>query len=375
MKHINLLIKPASSLCNLRCRYCFYADEAQKRADASLGVMTRETAETLIRGAYSAAEPGGTVSFAFQGGEPTAAGLDFFQFFTAEARRTRPERVAISFSIQTNGILLNEQWAEFLHRENFLTGLSVDGFKDVHDLHRVDASGEGTWNRVLRAKELLNRHRVENNALCVVTGALARHPDRAYGNLKKLGFRYIQFIACLDPLGETRGGRPWSLTPEAYGKFLCRVFDLWYEDWRRGDYHSVRLFEDYVHILIGDGAGTCATCGRCGAYFVVEGDGSIYPCDFFALDRWRMGNICENSLSELAKSDRAREFLTWGTEKPRECVSCPYFRICGGGCKNDWTAGEEGPRNYYCASFRALLDYAMPRLLTVARAELRARSR
>lgn len=374
MRSVNLLIKPASSLCNLRCRYCFYADEAQKRRDADMGLMSRPTAERLIRDTYEAAEPGGAVSFAFQGGEPTAAGLDFFRHFVSTARREKPDRVSISFSIQTNGTLLDEAWAAFLHDEGFLTGLSIDGFSEAHDMHRVDARGRGTWGQVLRAQRLLDRYRVEYNALCVVTGRLARSPEQAYRSLKKLGFRYIQFIACLDPIGEPRGSRPWSLTPEAYGSFLCRVFDLWYADWAKGDYHSVRLFDDYVHILLGDGATTCATCGQCRAYFVVEGDGSVYPCDFFCLDRWKLGVIGRDSLKALADSPQARAFLAWGAEKPAECAACRYAGVCRGGCKNDWYTDETGPHNYYCPSIRALLDHAMPRLMEIARAEVRARA-
>lgn len=373
MKNVNLLIKPASSLCDLRCRYCFYEDEAQKRETASLGLMSPETAELLIREAYAAVAPGGTVSFTFQGGEPTMAGLDFFRTFVQTARRERPARTGICFSIQTNGTLLTDEWAAFLHDEGFLTGLSLDGFRDVHDMHRVDVSGRGTWGQVVRAKRLLERHRVEHNALCVVTGALARHPEQAYNSLKKLGFRFIQFIACLDPLGEPRGGRPWSLTPEAYGKFLCRVFDLWYADWLRGDFHSVRLFDDYVHILLGDGASTCAACGKCGSYFVVEGDGTVYPCDFFALDEWKMGRLGESSLSDLAGSAQARKFLAWGTEKPAACRECRYYSVCGGGCKNDWQDDGSGPRNYYCSAFQTLFGYALPRMMNIARAELNAR--
>ena len=201
MRYVNLLIKPASSLCNLRCRYCFYTDEAQKRREASHGLMSHKTVDRLIRDSYLAAEPGGTVSFAFQGGEPTAAGLDFFRDFVKTARETRPERTNISFSIQTNGTLLDDEWAEFLRGEGFLTGLSIDGLPEAHDMHRVDSKGNGTWGAVLKAKRLLDRHNVEHNALCVVTGRLARHPEQAYKNLKKLGFRYLQFIACLDPLG------------------------------------------------------------------------------------------------------------------------------------------------------------------------------
>lgn len=296
MRNVNLLIKPASSLCNLRCRYCFYADEAKNRACPSMGIMREETVELLLREAYRCVEERGAVSFAFQGGEPTLAGLDFFRRFVERARALRPPRVEISFSIQTNGTLLDEEWAAFFRQEDFLVGISLDGFPEAHNSHRVDAEGKGTWNRAVRNLALLKKHRVKVNALCVVTGQCARSPQQAYQNLKKLGFDFLQFIACLDPIGEARGGQPWSLEPEAYGRFLCRLFDLWYRDWESGQYHSIRLFDDQIRLLLGDSGSTCATCGQCGAYFVVEGDGSVYPCDFFALDEWRLGVLAEQIL-------------------------------------------------------------------------------
>ena len=375
MKTINFLIKPASSLCNLRCRYCFYADEAANRQEASMGIMTHETVDTLLREAYAAVEPGGFVSFAFQGGEPTVAGLDYFRYFTAQARALKPPRVGLAFSIQTNGTLLNESWAEFFRKEDFLVGLSLDGFPDLHNQNRVDAEGKATWNRITRNLALLKKQGVRVNALCVLTGSCARSPHKAYENLKKLGFDYIQFIACLDPIGEKRGSRPWSLKPEAYGKFLCRVFDLWYRDWEKGNYHSVRLFDNYIHLLLGEGGSTCATCGQCGAYFVVEGDGSVYPCDFFSLDEWRIGKLGEMSLPAMAESETERRFLAWGREKPAECAACPWRGLCNGGCKNDWFTAEDGIHNYYCAAFCMLFEHAAPRMETIARAERLARAR
>ena len=373
MKNVNLLIKPASSLCNLRCEYCFYEDEAQNRTQRSMGVMKEELADELIRQVFEAVDPDGAVSFAFQGGEPTVAGLPFFRHFAEKVKQCRPPRVRISFAIQTNGTLLNEDWAQFLKAEGFLVGLSVDGFREAHEAHRVDAEGNGTWKRVLTAKALLDQYAVDYNALCVVTGHCARHPEKAYGSLKNLGFQYIQFIACLDPIGHDRGQQPWSLTPERYGRFLCRVFDLWYRDWVQGNYHSIRLFEDYVHVLLGDGASTCATCGKCGSYLVLEGDGSAYPCDFFVLDHWKIGSIGEMTIADMAASEKTAAFLHWGSVKPVECAACPYGVICNGGCKNDWYTDETGSHNYFCASFRELLDHALPRLQQIARAELAAK--
>lgn len=373
MKSINLLIKPASSLCNLRCRYCFYEDEAQNRIQHSMGVMPESLADTLIERVFSEMDTDGAVSFAFQGGEPTVAGLPFFRHFVKTVRQKKPAGVRVSFAIQTNGTLLNDEWAEFLQQAHFLVGLSVDGFRNVHDTHRVDVSGCGTWKKVVAAKKLLEKHGVEHNALCVVTGQCAEDPEKVYRNLKVLGFRYIQFIACLDPIGHAHGQEPWSLTPERYGQFLCRVFPLWYQDWKSGNYCSVRLFEDFVHILLGDNASTCATCGKCGAYLVVEGDGSVYPCDFFVLDDWKIGNFRDMTVSQMLQSQTALDFLQWGTVKPPECAACPYGKICNGGCKNDWTSGDAAPHNYYCAAFQMLLDSALPQICEIADAERIAR--
>ena len=373
MRHISFLMKPASSLCNLRCRYCFYEDEAEHRAVKHMGVMTQETADALLSAAFAEIEPGGTVSFAFQGGEPTLAGLSFFRHFTGEARRLCPQRVRMDFSIQTNGMALDEQWAEFLRAEDFLVGLSIDGTKDLHELYRVDALGKGSWGRVTRALQLLQKAGVRVNALCVVTNQCARHPDQVWNSLRKLGLRFVQFIPCLDPLGEPRGQHSFSLQPETYGRFLCRCFDLWYRDWKRGDYCSVRLFEDHINLLLGEAPGTCATCGRCGSYFVVEGDGGVYPCDFYVLDRWRLGSLPAQTLSELDGGAVRAAFLDWGTQKPTECADCRWRLLCNGGCKRDWVEAPDGPHNYYCEAFRALFAHAEPKMAEIARAEQLAR--
>ena len=375
MQFVNFLIKPASSLCNMRCRYCFYEDEAANRTMASMGVMSRDTARLLIREALAAVDFNGRISFAFQGGEPTVAGLDFFRFFVEETRRQNTRHIPIDWSIQTNGLAVDDQWAEFFAQNRFLVGVSMDGDKALHDAHRVDAQGDGTWNRVTANLRLLQKAGAEVNALCVVTRQCARSPQKVYHALQKLGLRYHQYIACLDPLEAQRGSLPFSLTPDAYGKFLCGLFDAWYRDWKAGTYTSIRYFEDLVHLLLGEPASACATCGNCGAYCVAEGDGSVYPCDFFVLDQWRMGSVTEDGYDALLQAPAARRFLARGQERPLECQSCPYLRLCGGGCKRDWVEADGAVHNYFCASFRALLSYALPRLTEIARAEAAARGR
>ena len=334
-----------------------------------MGIMGEETVECLIREAYRLVESRGFVSFAFQGGEPLLAGLDFFRRFTERARTLKPADVRLAFSIQTNGTLLNEDWVRFLREENFLVGLSMDGFPELHNAHRVDADGKGSWNQVSKGLSLLKKAHVPVNALCVVTAQCARSPQKAYQTLKKLGFRYIQFIACLDPSGAARGTLPWSLEPYAYGRFLCQLFDLWFRDWEKGDYHSIRLFEDYVHLLLCEDGSTCATCGHCGSYFAVEADGSVYPCDFYALDEWLIGNLCTQPLDIIMENDTFRNFLNLGLEKPSECSSCFWGPLCAGGCKNDWVQAENGIHNYYCSAFRMLFSYAGDRMVRIARSE------
>ena len=375
MEFRSYLIKPASDLCNMRCRYCFYHDVAQNRTVQHMGRMTEAVADALIAGAFDGAARDSTISFAFQGGEPTVRGLPYFRHFVEEVRRVNTRRLPVHFAIQTNGLALDEDWCRFLAENHFLVGVSIDGDKALHDAHRVDAQGDGTWNRVTANLRLLQKAGAEVNALCVVTRQCARSPQKVYHALQKLGLRYHQYIACLDPLEAQRGSLPFSLTPDAYGKFLCGLFDAWYRDWKAGTYTSIRYFEDLVHLLLGEPASACATCGNCGAYCVAEGDGSVYPCDFFVLDPWRMGSVTEDGYDALLQAPAARRFLARGQERPLECQSCPYLRLCGGGCKRDWVEADGAVHNYFCASFRALLSYALPRLTEIARAEAAARGR
>ena len=323
----------------MRCHYCFYRDEQQNRSTSEDCMMTLQTAETLIRRCFAELDQGGFVSFAFQGGEPTLAGLDFFLLFTQTVRKYNQKRVTVQYTIQTNGFAVTEEWARFFREENFLVGISLDGTPDVHDALRPDASGDGTWTRVMQTIKLLHRYGVECNLLCVVTKQLAKKAERVYKSMKATGVRYLQFIPCLDPLGMPQGQQNYSLTPELYARFLCALFDAWYRDWKTSTYVSVRLFEDYIHLLMGGPAGTCSTTGRCGSYMVVEGSGAVYPCDFFCLDA---------SNSEPCK--------------PTPCNRCLPVKKCG---RLSRTAGRS-PQNvshadgYTCAAAAASVTVIPP---------------
>lgn len=236
MHNVTLLIKPASSLCNMRCKYCFYEDEANNRLQSSMGIMTQNTADELIRQAFDAVAWNGNVSFAFQGGEPTVVGLTFFRHFVETVKKLNKHNIPVMYSIQTNGLALNKEWVAFFAENQFLVGVSLDGNKDLHDEIRLDAEEKGTWNRIRKNLQLLQCEGVECNLLCVVTRRCAKSAVRTYCSLKKTGVGYLQFIACLDPLGEPRGQREWSLKPKDYGAFLCALFDEWYRDWESGIY-------------------------------------------------------------------------------------------------------------------------------------------
>ena len=371
MAQLSFLIKPASALCNQRCRYCFYEDEAAHRAVKNRGMMSEETAGRLIRAACAEAGRGGELLFAFQGGEPTLAGLPFFRRFVELVNGSAAPGTRVSYSIQTNGSLLDAEWAAFLAENRFLVGLSLDGSREMHDLNRVDAEGKGTWGRTVKALRLLQKSGVEVNLLCVVTGQLARRPQQMYNSLKRLGVRYLQFIPCLDPIGNARGSAAYSLRAEEYGAFLCRLFDLWYEDWKRGEYVSVRLFDDYVHILCGEPVSACSASGRCGSYLVAESDGSLYPCDFYALDEWRLGDLRDGrSLKAIAECETARRFLAGSEERPNACRACRWFFLCRGGCRRDWCERDGETVNGFCESFRRFFPHSIDRLREIAAAEI-----
>ena len=356
----------------MRCKYCFYQDELAKRDRSSDCMMSEAVADRLIERCFEEIDRNGYINFAFQGGEPTLAGLGFFRHFVSQVETMNQKNVRIEYAIQTNGLLLTEEWAGFLREHGFLVGVSLDGEKSIHDRLRQDTAGKGTWNRVEKAIRLLQRHGVETNLLCVVSRYCAKNPIKVYRSLKKTGVNYLQFIPCLDPLEEERGSMPHSLLPELYSGFLCRLFDEWYRDWRVGNYTSVRLFDDYVYLMMGEPAGTCSTCGVCGGYLVVEGNGSVYPCDFYCVDEWRLGTICTQSISELLNTETQREFLARGKEIPVTCSECRWKPLCMGGCKRDWIDVTGDIRNYYCPSFQKFFAYAEKRLTEIARSEWQA---
>lgn len=360
MPPLSLLIKPASGSCNMRCRYCFYADETENRSVPLMGRMSLETMGTLVDKALAYSE--GDCAFAFQGGEPTLAGLPFFQALTDRVSRHHAAG-QVRYSIQTNGYDLNEDWARWFAEHQVLVGVSLDGPKEIHDRYRLDHMGRGTFSRVMASLRLLEKYGVEYNILTVVSAANARRARKVYSFFQKHGFRYQQYIECLDPIGEEWGGREFSLAPEQYEVFLKDLFDAWYQDMQAGRYVYNRYFENLLMLLDGQQPESCNLRGVCAHQWVVEADGSVYPCDFYALDQWRLGNIQEDSFETMGERRHTSGFIQLSQLLPEECRTCRWLPLCRNGCRRSREPLEEQGKNHFCSAYRGFLEYACPHLI------------
>lgn len=362
MKYMDLLIKPASGRCNMHCAYCFYRDETENRTVDDYGMMTEETTRALIDRAYAEAD---SVRFMFQGGEPTLRGLPFFQSFVSYAL----ENGLASFALQTNGTLINDEWIAFLRDNDFLVGLSIDGDGKTHDAYRKGANGKGTFKRVFETSRKLINAGVKLNSLVTVTEKGARDARSVYSFLKRNGMRYQQYIPCIDPIGEE--GLPYSLTPEAYGRFLISLFHLYYSDWKKGDYVSIRYFDNLVLMLTGEEAEECGMNGICSSSFTIEADGSVYPCDFYVLDEYRLGNVVTDTFASLAEKRNESGFVSASMKKDPECLACRFHPLCNGGCRRNRENFSTGviERNRFCISYRKFFSECLPLLLEMAESE------
>ena len=336
MKRLTVMIKPASSLCDMRCKYCFYCDVAAARQVASMGVMRCETAAALIANVFSVLCAGDHITFAFQGGEPTLAGLDFFTFFVEKVKQAAPPKVRVYYALQTNGLALADAktggaWAHFFKENDFLIGLSLDGDSALHNEHRVDAMGKGTFSRVMAAKNILDRQGISYNVLCVLTAETARRAKRLWEFILRKGIRHIQFIPCLAPLDGTPSGA--ALTSQKFYQFYAAFFPLWKKEAAWGNMVHVRLFEDLMGLFAAGQAVTCGIGGGCTPQIIVEADGSVYPCDFYVLDNYKTGNLATENLREVFEATAGGAFLQEKRPLPAACAGCPYSPWCAGGCK------------------------------------------
>lgn len=350
MKHLSVLIKPASSLCNLRCKYCFYADVSNSREICSYGVMSYDTADRIIDNLFSDLEDGDALSIAFQGGEPTMAGLPWLEHFVSYAKCKNPS-VTLNFALQTNGILLDDAWCHFLKQHKFLVGLSWDGPPSIHNKNRVDAQGQGTYSTILDTRRRLLKHGVDHNILCVLTSEAARHPQQVWKFIEDQKIDYIQFIPCLDDLGSNN--QNWALTPMRFYRFYTALFDSWHAAVQNGKYISIKLFDDIANLFVYRQVTACGLTGHCSMQCVIEADGSVYPCDFYVLDEYKLGSLRTDSLSELFQSYFRSKFDDIRPQLPPLCTQCKYASACSGGCKR--MRNSMYIDGNFCG-YRALLD-------------------
>lgn len=363
MPPVSLLIKPASGNCNMYCDYCFYCDEASKRTTASFGFMEERTLKNVIRKFVLAAE--GSCTIAFQGGEPTLRGLAFFRKVIDYVNQYNKNHIRIQYALQTNGYHITEEWCEFFREHRFLVGVSVDGTRELHDRYRHGKDKGGSYDRVLKATGLFDAYGVEYNILTVVHKQTAAAIGEIYREYQRRGWHYLQFITCLDPLGEVRGQQPYSLLPEEYGNFLNELFELWYRDWKNGRQPYIRQFENYVGILVGRMPESCEQRGICGIQNVVEADGSVYPCDFYALDEYCLGNINETGVAQMEEKRAEIGFVNRSRNHSPRCRACPWFSLCRGGC---YRSREGEADNYFCRGYQMFFEKNYDRLAEIAKA-------
>lgn len=382
----HVMSKPIGPRCNLACTYCYYLEKERLYPQEQKFRMDDAVLERFIADyiASQAAAGVAEIWFAWQGGEPSLLGLGYFARIVALQEKYKPAGTTVRNSIQTNGTLLTVQWASFLRQHNFLVGLSIDGPPSLHDRHRRDRRGQPTSSRVMAALELLRTQQVEFNVLAVVNHDNVSRPLEVYRFLRECGVTFMQFIPLVerrDPqgclAGPTEGAMdsasmpvtPWSVSALAYGDFLCAIFD----EWVRHDVGRVFVqhFEVQLGLWLGRPAALCIFAQTCGRGLALEHNGDLYACDHYVYPEYRLGNIMQQPLGQLAASAALRRF---GEDKraslPRQCRECPYRFACNGGCpKHRFLAsdadGEQG-LNYFCAAYRRFFAHAGPFLDAMA---------
>ena len=354
----HLLAKPTGALCNLGCKYCFFLSKKDLYPDSSFR-MTDELLENYIR-QYIEAQKAPLATIAWQGGEPTLMGLDFFRKSVQYEQKFRRPNMIIQNTMQTNGTLLDDEWCEFFRENNFLIGLSLDGPRELHDAYRVDKTGRPTFDRVMRAAKLLRRHKVDYNILTTVHAANAEHPLEVYRFLRdEVKADFIQFIPIVErdndtgfQEGDTVTDR--SVKADQYGRFLISVFNEWVQ--RDVGRVFVQIFDVALAAWAGAPPGICAFSETCGTAMAMEHNGDMYSCDHFVEPKYFLGNINEKSMTRIAGSAKQQKF---GRDKldslPDYCRRCAVRFVCNGECpKNRFLKTPDGEPglNYLCAGYK-----------------------
>ncbi|MFW6161393.1 MAG: anaerobic sulfatase maturase [Planctomycetota bacterium] len=347
-----LLVKPAGSRCNLRCKYCFYygTDRYFAEGPADRGkTMSVATMDAMVRELLAYRMPQSIL--AWQGGEPTLAGLDFFRAVVESEKRHGADGQVVGNALQTNGVLIGAEWAKFLTEYHFLVGLSIDGPRKLHEKYRGKS-----WQRTMDAAKAMRDHGTEFNILTVVSEANMRRGGEVYEWLVGQGFDEIQFIPCRETLPDGTAA-PFSCQPEALGDFLIAAFDRWIA--RDVGVVNERVFNCLLHYYLHGEPNLCTFRARCGDYICIERGGEVFPCDFYVQPEHRLGTLGERPMHEFYTTVREEHFGTLKAQVDPECRACEWYDLCHGGCPRDRLPSG---RNYYCPGYKKFFAHAAPRL-------------
>ncbi|MCH6267226.1 anaerobic sulfatase maturase [Neobacillus citreus] len=362
--HIGVMWKTVSEACNLACDYCYYSGCGGQ--PGKIDKIDQAIIEKFIK-EYMALT-NGVASFAWQGGEPLLAGLDFFKQVVYLQAKYAPKNTIISNSLQTNATLITEDWARFFKQYNFLIGVSLDGPKEINDARRVTGHGKGSFERVMRGIDYLRKNHVDFNILTVI------HQDNV-GRAKELmefyqqeGFSHVQFIPCMDfRAQEPNKPGQYLITPEQYGQFLCEAFDIWYND--GNPYRSVRFFDNILSAYLHQEAELCIHRQTCPKTLILEQNGDAYPCDFYINEDYKLGNVGLDSLEDILNSPKYDDFLGLKPTLPDKCKSCEFLKLCHGGCPRNraWNQADETVNpDYFCGSYMKVYKYGHERMERLA---------
>lgn len=354
----SVLVKPAGPDCNLGCTYCFYLEKADLFKENSTHRMSDAVLEELIKQIMQ--QSGQEVSIAWQGGEPTLAGLDFYKKAIQYEKHYGKGKI-VGNALQTNGTLLNKEWAEFLRESNFLVGLSLDGPQHIHDNYRLSQSGKPSWDKVMKSLQLLQAYHIPVNAMCCITDDSADYAQELYEFYKSIDIQWMQFIPVVEPdKNNPTKAAAFSLSAQKYGDFLITLFDLWLNDFENGaPTTNIRTFESIFHTYVELPAPECTLLPECGVYPTVEYNGNVYSCDFFVEKKWKLGNIKNDLLIELLNGNKQTEFGKLKKILPPQCGTCKWYKHCFGGCTKDRIKDPEDngmPR--FCSATIQFLEHA-----------------
>ena len=371
-----IMTKPIGPICNLDCKYCFYLEKENLYPNTKRWEMPPDVLERYIQ-QYIAAQPVDEVHFAWQGGEPTLLGVEFFRTVVALQHKHAGGK-AILNALQTNGTLIDDKWGQFLSEHKFLVGLSLDGPRELHDHHRVDKGNAPTFDRVMRGLGKLKENNVEFNTLTAVNRHNSQYPLEVYRFLKEVGSGFMQFI----PVVERKTSEPaidglilvqpsfdrsatvteWSVEPLAYGSFLAQIFDEWVKQ-DVGRYY-VQQFDVALESWLGLDASLCVFRKTCGSALAIEHTGDLYSCDHFVYPENKLGNLMNSDLAQMIRSQQQKSF---GQNKldslPRMCRECDVRFACNGECPKHrflTTPDGESGLNYLCAGYKHFFHHIDP---------------